>query len=121
MHGNDGASPEKLAQVSFDPSIYSMESFDPLSNHEEFDPSDDEDDRNSSRESLGSDSSDKRFQHVDTERNLSKKKGDMLISQLQNEVNTLKQKLNEEQVTLDKVNRLVTIAQSGVSGFEGRP
>ena len=49
--------PDKLSQDSFDPSIYSMESFDPSSNNEEFDPSDNEDETKStysSRESWSS-------------------------------------------------------------------
>jgi hypothetical protein len=50
-------SSDKLSQDSFDPSIYSMESFDPSSNNEEFDPSDNEDDTksiSSSRDSWSS-------------------------------------------------------------------
>jgi hypothetical protein len=53
-NGNDSHTPDKLSQLSFDPSIYSMESFDPSSNNEEFDPSDNENDSTSSRDSCSS-------------------------------------------------------------------
>ncbi len=52
--GNESHTPDKLSQDSFDPSICSMESFDPTSNNEEFDPSDNEDDTKSTYSSRDS-------------------------------------------------------------------
>ena len=79
------------AQVSFDPSNLSVESFDPLSGlNEEFDPSDDEDER---KNGSGSESSENSFfLNGGTEKNHSKKK------KAADEILTLRLSLLAEQV-----------------------
>lgn len=97
MSENDARS-SQLSQLSIDPSVYSMESFDPSSHHEEFDPSDDEDDRKyGSRDSLGSNGSENQKQSGDSKRSRSQGSIDNLIDRLKKEREDLFSKLREEQ------------------------
>lgn len=103
MNQNDNRASDRLSQPSWDPSIYSMDSFDPAPSHEEFDP---ERSCKYGRESYGSRSSDSGSSdssHANDYRESTAYQNED-VGKLYEEVETLKSKLEAEQASSGSIS-----------------